>query len=65
MDILYHKNFSLQQIITSTVKLTEDDNSPYYDIDKAMREHTERGFNCIRIDSGTGLNEIFKLLTAS
>jgi len=29
--------------------------SPYYDIDPVMLEHTERGFNCIRIDSGAGL----------
>lgn len=29
--------------------------SPYYDIDRVMREHAERGFNCIRIDSGAGL----------
>lgn len=30
-------------------------NSPYYDIDRVIREHVERGFNCIRIDSGAGL----------
>ena len=29
--------------------------SPYYDIEKVIREHKERGFNCIRIDSGAGL----------
>ena len=34
---------------------TSGEFSPYYDIDKAMREHAERGFNCIRIDSGAGL----------
>ena len=33
---------------------TKGENSPYYDIDKTMREHVERGFNCIRIDSGAG-----------
>ena len=34
---------------------TEGEYSPYLDIDKAMREHKERGFNCVRIDSGVGL----------
>jgi hypothetical protein len=34
---------------------TSGEFSPYYDIDKAMREHAERGINCIRIDSGAGL----------
>ena len=34
------------------------DSSPYYDIDKVMREHAERGFNCIRIDSGEGVSYI-------
>ena len=34
---------------------TKGENSPYYDIEKAVREHAERGFNCIRIDSGAGL----------
>lgn len=29
--------------------------SPYYDIDRCIREHAERGFNCIRIESGAGL----------
>lgn len=29
--------------------------SPYYDIEKVMIEHKERGFNCIRMDSGAGL----------
>lgn len=27
----------------------------YHDIDKMVREHVERGFNCIRIDCGAGL----------
>lgn len=30
-------------------------NSPYYDLDKLMLEHKERGFNCIRFDDGAGL----------
>jgi len=34
---------------------TKGENSPYYDIEKVIREHAERGFNCIRIDSGVGL----------
>lgn len=34
---------------------TKGENSPYYDIDKVMKEHAERGFNCVRIDSGAGL----------
>ena len=34
---------------------TRGEYSPYYDIDRVMREHVERGFNCIRIDSGAGL----------
>lgn len=34
---------------------TKGEYSPYYDIDKAMREHKERGYNCVRIDGGTGL----------
>ena len=34
---------------------TKGEYSPYYDIDKLMKEHAERGFNCIRIDSGAGL----------
>ena len=29
--------------------------SPYYDIDAVLRAHAERGFNCLRIDSGVGL----------
>ena len=27
----------------------------YHDLDKMMREHKERGFNCIRLDDGAGL----------
>ena len=34
---------------------TKGENSPYYDIEKVILEHKERGFNCIRIDSGVGL----------
>lgn len=34
---------------------TKGEYSPYYDIDKLMVENVERGFNCIRIDSGAGL----------
>ena len=34
---------------------TKGEYSPYYDIDRVVREHVERGFNCIRIDSGAGL----------
>ena len=34
---------------------TKGENSPYYNIEKVIREHKERGFNCIRIDSGAGL----------
>ena len=34
---------------------TKGEYSPYYDIEKVIREHKERGFNCIRIDSGAGL----------
>lgn len=34
---------------------SKGENSPYYDIDKVMREHKERGFNCMRIDGGAGL----------
>ena len=34
---------------------TKGEYSPYYDIEKVLREHAERGFNCIRIDSGAGL----------
>ena len=34
---------------------TKGENSPYYDIEKVIREHADRGFNCIRIDSGVGL----------
>lgn len=34
---------------------TKGEYSPYYDIDKVMREHVERGFNCMRIDSGAGV----------
>ena len=29
--------------------------SPYYDLDNVMIEMKERGFNCIRMDSGAGL----------
>ena len=31
----------------------------YADIDKMMREHKERGFNCIRLDDGAGLMHDF------
>lgn len=34
---------------------TKGENSPYYDIDRVIKEHAERGFNCIRIDSGAGI----------
>lgn len=34
---------------------TKGEYSPYYDIDKALLEHKERGFNCVRIDGGAGL----------
>ena len=34
---------------------TKGEYSPYYDIEKVIIEHKERGFNCIRIDSGAGL----------
>ena len=35
-----------------------EDTSPegaYHDLDKMVREHVERGFNCIRLESGAGL----------
>lgn len=32
-----------------------DGSGAYYDFDKMMREHVERGFNCIRLDDGAGL----------
>lgn len=32
-----------------------DENGPYSDYDKMMKEHVERGFNCIRLDDGAGL----------
>ncbi|MBO5286115.1 MAG: hypothetical protein J6B16_04375 [Clostridia bacterium] len=32
-----------------------DESGAYHDIDKMMREHVERGFNCIRLDDGAGL----------
>ncbi len=38
-----------------TLYATKGNNSPYYDLDKFMLEHVERGFNCIRIDGGAGL----------
>lgn len=56
-----HKRFeSLPKRLTISFPLwliygTKGGYSPYYDIDKAVREHAERGFNCIRIDSGAGL----------
>ena len=34
---------------------TPGEYSPYYDIEKAIIEHVERGFNCIRIDGGAGV----------
>lgn len=30
-------------------------NGKYHDLDQMMREHVERGFNCIRLDDGAGL----------
>lgn len=33
---------------------SEEDNL-YHDLDKVMREHKERGFNCLRFDDGAGL----------
>ena len=35
--------------------LYDTGNGTYHDIDKMMREHVERGFNCMRIDDGAGL----------
>ena len=32
-----------------------DDKGFYSDWDRVMREHKERGFNCLRVDSGAGL----------
>lgn len=32
-----------------------DGSGVYADLDKFMREHVERGFNCIRLDDGAGL----------
>lgn len=37
------------------VYATKGEYSPYFDIDKLMRENVERGFNCIRIDGAPGL----------
>lgn len=56
----YHTFDRLPERLTISFPLwliygTKGENSPYYDIDKAIREHAERGFNCIRIDSGAGL----------
>ena len=31
-----------------------DKEDVYYDFDRMMREHKERGFNCIRLDDGAG-----------
>lgn len=39
---------------------TKGEYSPYYDIDRVMREHAERGFNCVRIESGVGLIHDFE-----
>ena len=56
-----HKRFSeLPKRLTVSFPLwliygTEGGYSPYLDLDKAIREHSERGFNCIRIDGGAGL----------
>ncbi len=35
--------------------LYDTGNGVYHDVDKMMREHKERGFNCIRLDDGAGL----------
>ena len=51
-----HKRFSeLPKRLTVSFPLwliygTKGGFSPYYDIDRAVREHAERGFNCMRID---------------
>ena len=56
-----HKRFSeLPKRLTVSFPLwliygTKGGFSPYYDIDRAVREHAERGFNCMRIDGGAGL----------
>ena len=34
---------------------TPGENACYHDVDRIVREHKERGFNCIRCDSGAGL----------
>ena len=58
--MLHEKNNALPSRLTISFPLwliygTKGEYSPYYDIDKVIREHKERGFNCIRIDSGAGL----------
>ena len=35
--------------------LFDTGNGPYRDIDRMVREHAERGFNCIRLEDGAGL----------
>lgn len=35
--------------------LFDTGNGPYHDIDRMVREHVERGFNCIRMEDGAGL----------
>ena len=32
-----------------------NEDGAYHDLDKVVREHVERGFNCIRIESGAGI----------
>jgi len=34
---------------------TPGESACYHDLDKIVREHAERGFNCIRLDDGAGL----------
>ncbi len=34
---------------------TPGESAAYHDLDKIVKEHAERGFNCIRIDDGAGL----------
>lgn len=58
--MLHEKNNVMPSRLTISFPLwliygTKGEYSPYYDIDKVIREHKERGFNCIRIDSGAGL----------
>ena len=38
-----------------TWALFDTGNGPYRDIDRIVREHAERGFNCIRLEDGAGL----------